>query len=119
MLTADFVQQFSRYGRRFAFFVILFMATSLSIAIAFSPNYIVYTVLRTINGLTFPALFQIPFILCLEVMGPAYRTGAGMMICMFFAVALMILAGLSYFFNSWFELALVTSLPFTLLFSYW
>ena len=27
----------------------------------------------------------------LEVMGPAYRTGAGMMICMFFAVALMIL----------------------------
>ena len=64
MLTVDFVQQFSRYGRRFAFFVILFMATSLSIAIAFSPNYIVYTVLRTINGLTFPALFQIPFILC-------------------------------------------------------
>ena len=52
-------------------------------------------------------------------MGPAYRTGAGMMICMFFAVALMILAILSYFFNSWFELALVTSVPFTLLVSYW
>ena len=35
-----------RYGRRFAFFVMLAMAISLSIAIAFSPNYIVYTVLR-------------------------------------------------------------------------
>ena len=35
-----------RYGRRFAFFVMLFMAVSLSTAIAFSPNYIVYTVLR-------------------------------------------------------------------------
>jgi len=55
----------------------------------------------------------------LEVMGPAYRTGAGMMICLFFAVALMILSVLSYFFNSWFELALVTSLPFTLLVTYW
>jgi hypothetical protein len=27
-------------------------------------------------------------------MGPGYRTFAGMMICLFFAVALMILAGL-------------------------
>ena len=35
-----------RYGRRFAFFVMLFMAISLSVAIAFSPNYIVYTILR-------------------------------------------------------------------------
>ena len=75
-------------------------------------------------------------------MGPAYRTGAGMMICLFFAIALMILSILrcstaqystvqystvqymilsilSYYFNSWFQLALVTSVPFTLLFSYW
>lgn len=52
-------------------------------------------------------------------MGPAYRTAAGMMICMFFAVALMILAVLSYFFNSWFQLAIVTSAPFIILFSYW
>ena len=52
-------------------------------------------------------------------MGPAYRTGAGMMLCTFFAVALMILSILSYFFNSWFQLALITSLPFTILFGYW
>jgi len=52
-------------------------------------------------------------------MGPAYRTFAGMMICLFFAVALMILAGLAYIFNSWFSLALVTSVPFVVLFSYW
>jgi len=108
-----------RWGRRKSFFIMLFMEVSLSICLAFSPNYLAFTVIRTINGLTFPALFQIPFILCLEVMGPAYRTGAGMTICLIFAVALMILAGLSYIFNSWFQLALVTSLPFTLLFSYW
>ena len=51
-------------------------------------------------------------------MGPAYRTFAGMMICLFFAVALMILAGLAYIFNSWFQLALVTSVPFVVLFRY-
>ena len=50
------------------------------------------------------------------MMGPGYHTFVGMMICLFFAVALMILAGLAYIFNSWFDLALVTSLPFVLLF---
>ena len=52
-------------------------------------------------------------------MGPGYRTFAGMMICLFFAVALMILSLLAYIFNSWFTLALVTSVPFASLFSYW
>ena len=52
-------------------------------------------------------------------MGPNYRTMAGMMICLFFAVALMILAGLAYIFNDWFSLALVTSVPFVSLWSYW
>lgn len=49
-------------------------------------------------------------------MGPGYRTFAGMMICLFFAVALMILSLLAYIFNSWFTLALVTSVPFASLF---
>ena len=39
------------------------MEISISIITCFSPNYVVFTVLRTINGFTFPAIFQIPFIL--------------------------------------------------------
>ena len=105
-----------RYGRRTSFFLLLTIEVFLSLVTCFSPNYVVFTVIRTLNGFTFPALFQIPFILCLEVMGPAYRTFAGMMICLFFAVALMLLAGLAYIFNSWFSLAIVTSVPFVALF---
>ena len=52
-----------RYGRRTSFFCLLFMEISISIITCFSPNYVVFTVLRTINGFTFPAIFQIPFIL--------------------------------------------------------
>jgi len=52
----------ARYGRRTSFFTLLFMEVALSILTCFSPDYVVYTVLRTINGFTFPALFQIPFI---------------------------------------------------------
>jgi hypothetical protein len=52
-----------RWGRRTSFFIILFLEVNLSILTAFSPNYVVYTILRTINGLFFPAIYQIPFIL--------------------------------------------------------
>merc|ERR1719356_1541468 len=41
------------------------------------------------------------------------------MICLFFAVALMILAGMAYIFNTWKSLAFISSVPFVTLFSYW
>jgi hypothetical protein len=55
--------KYCRWGRRTSFFIILFLEVNLSILTAFSPNYLVYTVLRTVNGLFFPAIYQIPFIL--------------------------------------------------------
>lgn len=52
-----------KWGRRTAFFAILFLEVIFSIATSFSPNYVIYTALRTVNGLSFPAIYQIPFIL--------------------------------------------------------
>lgn len=102
-----------KWGRRTALFAILFLEVIFSIATSFSPNYVIYTALRTVNGLSFPAIYQIPFILgtlyrsaarsptvpfsdillsALELMGPRYRTFAGMVISMFFASAMSLLA---------------------------
>ncbi|KAK9305048.1 hypothetical protein QLX08_003746 [Tetragonisca angustula] len=108
-----------KWGRRTAFFAILFLEVIFSIATSFSPNYVIYTALRTVNGLSFPAIYQIPFILALELMGPRYRTFAGMVICMFFASAMSLLAVLGYLLRHWFTLSLATSVPFVLLFSYY
>ncbi|CAK9794714.1 Carcinine transporter [Anthophora quadrimaculata] len=108
-----------KWGRRTAFFAILFLEVIFSIATSFSPNYVIYTALRTVNGLFFPAIYQIPFILALELMGPRYRTFAGMVICMFFASAMALLALLGYLLRHWFALSLATSVPFVLLFSYY
>ncbi|KAG7213259.1 hypothetical protein KM043_002559 [Ampulex compressa] len=108
-----------KWGRRIAFFAILFLEVIFSIATSFSPNYVIYTALRTVNGLFFPAIYQIPFILALELMGPRYRTFAGMVICMFFATAMSLLALLGYLLRHWFTLSLATSVPFVLLFSYY
>lgn len=52
-----------RWGRRVAFMSTLLLMVCVSIMTSFSRNYFVYTVLRTINGLSFPAIYQIPFIL--------------------------------------------------------
>ena len=38
-----------RFGRRTAFFMLLFMATFLGVAIAFAPNYTVFTILRFVT----------------------------------------------------------------------
>ncbi|XP_067006278.2 carcinine transporter [Anabrus simplex] len=108
-----------KWGRRTSFFSMLFIEVTLSILTAFSPNYVVYTVLRTLNGFFFPAIYQIPFILALELMGPSYRTFAGMVICMFFALGMSLLALLGYLLRDWFTLSLATSVPFVLLFSYY
>ncbi|XP_035734250.1 organic cation transporter 1-like isoform X1 [Vespa mandarinia] len=108
-----------KWGRRTAFFAILFLEVIFSIATSFSPNYVIYTALRTVNGLFFPAIYQIPFILALELMGPRYRTFAGMVICMFFASAMCLLALLGYLLRHWYTLSLATSVPFVLLFSYY
>ncbi|KAG8261570.1 organic anion transmembrane transporter activity protein [Homalodisca vitripennis] len=53
------------------------------------------------------------------MMGPRYRTFAGMVICMFFAGAMSLLALLGYLLRDWFSLSLATSVPFLLLFSYY
>ncbi|XP_020285318.1 organic cation transporter 1-like isoform X2 [Pseudomyrmex gracilis] len=108
-----------KWGRRTAFFAILFLEVIFSIATSFSPNYVIYTALRTVNGLFFPAIYQIPFILALELMGPRYRTFAGMVICMFFATAMSLLALLGYLLRHWYTLSLATSVPFVVLFSYY
>ncbi|XP_046641550.1 organic cation transporter 1-like [Daphnia pulicaria] len=108
-----------KWGRRISFLLMIYMAVTLSIATAFSPNYTVYMVFRAVNGLTFPALFQIPYILVMELVGPEFRTFAGNGISMFFGLSLALLAGLAHFLRHWFHLALATSVPFLPLFGYY
>lgn len=69
-------------------------------------------------GLTIPAVYQIPFIIALELVGPNYRSFVTVMTCTFYTFGLMMLAGITYFIRDWRLLALVTSVPFLLYFLY-
>ncbi|XP_050356078.1 uncharacterized protein LOC126777171 [Nymphalis io] len=108
-----------RYGRRPTILLMIVLEVPLAIAASFPGNYWTYIALRVAGGLFFPALYQLPFILALELMPPARRTYTGIVVGMLFASGMCLLALLAYLLRDWFYLSLATSIPFVLLFGYY
>nr|XP_026494449.1 organic cation transporter 1-like [Vanessa tameamea] len=108
-----------RYGRRPTILLMILLEVPLAIAASFPGNYWTYIALRVAGGLFFPALYQLPFILALELMPPARRTYTGIVVGMLFASGMCLLALLAYLLRDWYYLSLATSLPFILLFGYY
>ncbi|CAK1591347.1 unnamed protein product [Parnassius mnemosyne] len=109
-----------RYGRRPTILLMIYLEVPLAIAACFPSSYMTYIVLRVLGGLFFPAMYQLPFILALELMPPARRTHAGIIVGMFFASGMSLLAIIAYIVRDWFYLSLATSLPFITLYGfYW
>ncbi|CAG4952112.1 unnamed protein product [Parnassius apollo] len=108
-----------RYGRRPTILLMISLEVPLAIAASFSNSYTTYIVLRVLGGLFFPAMYQLPFILALELMPPARRTHAGIIVGMFFASGMSLLALIAYIVRDWFYLSLATSLPFIALYGYY
>ncbi|XP_046676522.1 carcinine transporter [Homalodisca vitripennis] len=108
-----------RYGRRLSFFLCLATLIFGNLACAFMPNFWLWAACRVIAGLTIPAIYQIPFIISLELVGPNYRSFVTVMTCLFYTLGLVFLAGITYLVRNWVHLAIVTSLPFLLYYIYW
>ncbi|KOB68785.1 Organic cation transporter [Operophtera brumata] len=75
----------------------------LAIAASFSTTYWGYAALRVAGGLFFPALYQLPFILALELMPPNKRTYTGIVVGMLFATGMCILSLLAYALRDWYH----------------
>lgn len=69
-----------RYGRRTTILLMIFLEVPIPIAAAFATSYWTYVGLFVVGGLFFPALYQQPFILALELMPPGQRNNSGMII---------------------------------------
>ncbi|XP_013175547.1 PREDICTED: organic cation transporter 1-like [Papilio xuthus] len=108
-----------RYGRRPTILLMICLEVPLAIATAFPNSYTTYIALRIIGGLFFPALYQQPFILALELMPPSRRPNVGIVVGMFFAGGISLLAVIAYAVRDWFHLTLATSVPFIMCFGYY
>ncbi|KAG6449647.1 hypothetical protein O3G_MSEX006158 [Manduca sexta] len=93
-----------RYGRRITILLMIFVEVPLAIAASFATAYWSYIALRVAGGLFFPALYQLPFILALELMPPGRRNYAGIVVGMLFATGMCLLSLLAYALRDWFHL---------------
>lgn len=108
-----------RIGRKKTFFLCLTTLIVGGILTAASPDFWWWAASRFVVGLTIPAIYQIPFIISLELVGPNYRSFITVLTCLFYTVGLIMLAGITYLIQDWVYLNLVTSLPFILYYLYW
>ncbi|XP_026750415.2 uncharacterized protein LOC113511045 [Galleria mellonella] len=108
-----------RYGRRPTILLMILLEVPLTIAASFPTSYWSYVAVRVVSGLFFPALYQLPFVLALELMPPPRRTYTGIVVGMLFASGMCLLSLLAYIFRDWFYLSLATSLPFIILYGYY
>ncbi|XP_050361556.1 carcinine transporter [Nymphalis io] len=108
-----------RIGRKKSFFACLSTLLLGSMMTAYAHEYWFWVVARVIVGLTIPAVYQIPFIISLELAGPNYRSFVTVMTCIFYTLGLILLSGVTYILRDWRSLALATSVPFFFYYLYW
>ncbi|CAH1118037.1 unnamed protein product [Phaedon cochleariae] len=106
-------------GRKKSFFLCLTTLLIGGILTVTAQNFWWWAGSRVVVGLTIPAMYQIPFIISLELVGPNYRSFVTVLTCMFYTVGLMMLSGITYLIRDWVHLGLATSLPFLLYYFYW
>ncbi|XP_058820059.1 carcinine transporter isoform X2 [Topomyia yanbarensis] len=107
-----------RAGRRISYFSCLATLLLGSFITAASTDFGMWAFSRVIVGLTIPAVYQIPFIIALELVGPGYRSFVTVMTCTFYTFGLMMLSGVTYLIRDWVQLTLCTSVPFLVYFLY-
>ncbi|CAG7817036.1 unnamed protein product [Allacma fusca] len=105
-------------GRKLAFFACLTFEMIGGVGCVFARDFWVWTFFRVITGVTVPAIYQIPFIICLELVGPSYRAFVTVMTSLFYVAGLMLLPLIAWLERDWRIMSLYTTVPFSLYYIY-
>lgn len=116
LLSAIYTLVQDRFGRKRAFLLNLTVFLAGSCGSLWSPNPLVFGILKFIGGIS--CMWNICFCWALEFVGPSKRSTVAITMSFVYAIANLSLVVLAYFSNTWRELAFVTSFPFILLYSY-
>ncbi|XP_002436050.4 organic cation transporter protein [Ixodes scapularis] len=108
-----------RIGRRPAFFVTVIVAVIFGISSILVTNFIAFTVLRFVTATIMPQIFQLPYIILLELVGPKYRTSMLGIAWMAWTLGLCALPLAAYLCRTWILLGLICSACAALNFLYW
>ncbi|XP_072947165.1 beta-alanine transporter [Epargyreus clarus] len=106
------------FGRKPSFFIYLLIESIFGVATAFAQNYVIWVIYRIGVGFTVPAIMATPYVLAIELVGPRYRTLCTILSNIAYSMGLILLAGVVYLVRDWRHLALTTTLPFLIFFTY-
>ncbi|KAF5298983.1 hypothetical protein FQA39_LY11615 [Lamprigera yunnana] len=105
-----------RYGRKAGYFIYLFIQCLFGLATAFAHTFHLWLFFRFGVGFTVPAILSTPNVLGIELVGPKYRTTVTIILNIAYSFSLIILSIIVWAVRDWRKLAVVTSLPFLMLF---
>eukprot|EP01025_Chloroclados_australasicus_P064356 TRINITY_DN8586_c1_g1_i1.p1 TRINITY_DN8586_c1_g1~~TRINITY_DN8586_c1_g1_i1.p1 ORF type:complete len:521 (+),score=52.49 TRINITY_DN8586_c1_g1_i1:254-1816(+) len=103
-----FGQIADKKGRKQAMFLACMASSVFGILNSVAQNYWSYVFFRTLTGVGVAGIGLASFVISTEPLGSSYRGFAGIISQAFFAVGLMLLAGLAYMIPNWRFLNLIT-----------
>ncbi|KAK7087407.1 organic cation transporter protein-like [Littorina saxatilis] len=98
-------------GRRPVLLVTLYAPVVVGVAIAFAPSYLIFVLLRFVQGVLMQGLQTSSYVLAMEFFLPAQRPLVGCVMECFWGVTVVILPGLAYALPNWRHLQIAISVP--------
>ncbi|XP_067674285.1 organic cation transporter protein-like isoform X1 [Haliotis asinina] len=108
-----------KVGRKKTLYFAIILSLAGGLGLAWAPNFIVYCVIRFVNGFAMGGVFPITFVMSVEMVGPSKRALIGISIEYFFALGFVVLAGMAYLIRDWRYLDIAVSAPSALFLLYW
>ncbi|XP_077988709.1 organic cation transporter protein-like [Glandiceps talaboti] len=99
------------FGRRPVWFISLWTQLVVAVGVAFTQNYISFTVLRFFVGFIEQGVDITSYVMVTEMFTPRWRTYAGINLTIFWAIGIMILPLMAFYIRNWRYLQLAISLP--------
>lgn len=113
VLCGDFVagMMSDRIGRKKTFCLAVALLLVSTTVLYWAQNFTEYLIIRFFIGAACASIFLVGFVIAMEMVGPSKRLWAGTFWQTWFAVGLLILAGVAYLLRDWRKLQLTMALP--------
>ncbi|KAG8176993.1 hypothetical protein JTE90_005735 [Oedothorax gibbosus] len=108
-----------KFGRKVVLLLLGIVVSSTEIASVFVDDFIVFAVLRTINGTILPSMFTLPYILILEIVAPDMRGRMNGVINTSWTLGLCLLPLFAYLSRSWVVLGVISGCTGMSVLLYW